>query len=143
MCFRSGVKWTIHQDDEPKRFMQVNCGEYVLAIPDYSRQARRQQIRSTSYEQLVAINNKQQHLAMFKKVIMKLSGSVRWVAGVVLERNDTSGGRTFDFIPHYEVTLRTPNHVKSLHEQVSHHTLRGKHNPLICIELRCISRFSE
>jgi hypothetical protein len=37
--------------------------------------------------------------AIFKKVIMKLSGNVRWLAGLVFERNIDGGGRSFDFRP--------------------------------------------
>ena len=40
MCWRNNVRWGVHQDDDAKNFMTVTSDEYVLAIPDYSHQAR-------------------------------------------------------------------------------------------------------
>ncbi|KAK4694226.1 hypothetical protein P7C71_g3322, partial [Lecanoromycetidae sp. Uapishka_2] len=40
MCWRNNVRWAIHQSDDPKSFMTVDSDDYVLAIPDYSHQAR-------------------------------------------------------------------------------------------------------
>ena len=40
MCWRNDVQWSIHQGDDPRQFMTVRSGEYVLAIPDYSHEAR-------------------------------------------------------------------------------------------------------
>jgi hypothetical protein len=57
--------------------------------------------------------------ALFKKVIMKLTGNVQWLAGLVFERKTTGGGRTFDFMPHYNVILKTPNHAKAPDGEVS------------------------
>ena len=120
MCFRSGVQWDIHQDDDPKKFMAVSCGEYVLAIPDYSQQAR--QISRGSGQDSESISSSSSTLsqnAMFKKVVMKLSGNVRWLAGLVFERDRDQGGRSFEFIPHYDVTFKTPEHAKSSNGIVS------------------------
>ena len=107
MCFRSDVRWDIHQENDPKKFMTVSCDEYVLAIPDYVPPAP-------------SLEN--QNAAVFKKVIVKLTGRVRWLAGLVFERDDERARRSFDFIPHYEVTLRTPQSVKHLSMQVSSKT---------------------
>ena len=119
MCFRSNVQWSAHQDDDPTRFMIVDCDEYVLAIPDYSRQARQSLGEMQSKGAVIPTTLKHHHPAVFKKVIMKLSGRVRWIAGIVFEREDSSGGRSFDFAPHYEVALRTSHYVKSLNAKVS------------------------
>jgi hypothetical protein len=43
---------------------------------------------------------------------MKLNGNVRWVAGLVFERNVDGGGRSFNFIPHYKVTLKNPKYAQ-------------------------------
>ena len=102
--------------------MKVNSGEFVLAIPDYSHQARtaaydasRDSDSSISGD---SAENKRDN-AMFKKTIMKLSGDVRWVAGLVFERDLVEGGRSFNFLPHYEVILKNPTFAKASHGQVS------------------------
>ncbi|KAL1965745.1 hypothetical protein VTN77DRAFT_5245 [Rasamsonia byssochlamydoides] len=109
MCWRKDVQWDIHTSDDPKEFMTVTSGEYVLAVPDYSHEAR------SSYE-YAADDSKSftttsaRNAAMFKKVVMKLSGSVRWLAGLVFER-DVDHGRSSDFKPHYEVVLKNPQYI--------------------------------
>lgn len=119
MCWRDNVRWNIRQDDDPKKFMAVSSGEYVLAIPDYSHEARRathdpnEDSSSMSSTASVLSSGSQKSNAMFKKVVMKLSGKVRWLAGLVFERNLDSGGRSFGFIPHYEVALKTPGAAKA------------------------------
>lgn len=118
MCWRNGVRWGIHQDDDPKKFMTVTSGEYVLAIPDYSHQAR--EVSTTVEQDCDSFSSTSSYRsgAMFKKVIMKLSGNVRWLAGLVFERNVEQGRRSFEFVPHYEVTLRNPSRAKAPQGQV-------------------------
>lgn len=118
MCWRNGVRWDIHRDDDPKRFMTVTSGEYVLAIPDYSHQARESVAQSSADGESVSSRGSFRSGAMFKKVIMKLSGNVRWLAGLVFERDLAEGGRTFDFIPHYDVRLTSPDRITSSQKQV-------------------------
>ncbi|MCJ1431355.1 hypothetical protein MMC27_000706 [Xylographa pallens] len=119
MCFRENVCWEIHQDDDPKKFMTVSSGEYVMAIPDYSGEARSAQHgidsspASVSSKASTFSASSQKSNAMFKKVVMKLSGNIRWLAGLVFERDLDGGGRSFDFVPHFAVTLKTPGHAKA------------------------------
>ena len=120
MCWRENVRWNIHQDDDPKKFMAVSSGEYVMAIPDYSHEARN--IKLTRADDIISLSNttstpstsSQRYNAMFKKVVMKLSGKVRWLAGLVFERDLDDGGRSFGFVPHYEVTLKNPQCAKEV-----------------------------
>lgn len=112
MCWRNGVRWDIHRDDDPKQFMTVTSGEYVLAIPDYSHQAR-EYARSSADAESVSSHGSYRSGAMFKKVIMKLSGNVRWLAGLVFERDLRGHGRSFDFVPHYNIKLTTPERAKA------------------------------
>lgn len=107
MCWRSNVRWGVHQDDDAKNFMTVNSDEYVLAIPDYSHQAREKVLSGQDMDSISSTSS-HKNGAMFKKVVMKLSGNVRWMAGIVFERNLDKGGRSFEFMPHYDVVLRTP-----------------------------------
>ena len=116
MCWRNGVRWDIHRDDDPKKFMSVTSGEYVLAIPDYSHQARENSARNSTDRDSISSSSRYKtssssykNGAMFKKVIMKLSGNVRWLAGLVFERDIEGNGRSFDFMPHYDVALTTPD----------------------------------
>ena len=49
---------------------------------------------------------------MFKKVVTKLSGNVRWLAGLVFERDLDGTTRSSQFKPHYEVVLRNPKYIE-------------------------------
>ena len=119
MCWRNNVHWGIHADDDPKKFMSVTSGEYVLAIPDYSHQARETSSGVGHDTDSVSSRSSNKDGSKFKKVVMKLSGNVRWLAGLVLERNVPGGGRSFEFAPHYDVVLTTPDRAKAPAGQVS------------------------
>jgi hypothetical protein len=110
MCWRNDVQWLIHQVDDPREFMTVKSGEFVLAVPDYSHEARRsseQQMRSDS-DSMSSVSSTGKNAALFKKVIMKLSGNVQWTAGLVFERDVADGIRSSEFRPHYDVVLKNP-----------------------------------
>ena len=92
--------------------MTVDSDEYVLAIPDYSHQAREASSAFGQNGESSSTSSKR-NMTMFKKVIMKLSGNVRWLAGLMFERDLGQGGRSFQFSPHYNVILRTPEHAKA------------------------------
>ena len=118
MCWRNNVRWEIHRQDDPKKFMSVTSGEYILAIPDYSHEARRGSVSPGQDSDSLSSASSSRGGAMFKKVIMKLSGNVQWLAGLVLERDIEEGGRSFAFTPHYDVVLTTPGRAKAPDEQV-------------------------
>lgn len=111
MCWRNDVRWNIHTDDDPKRFMTVDSGEYVLAVPDYSHQVRETR-RQHGEDESIASSSIHQSGAAFKKVVMKLSGKVQVLAGLVFERAIEDGKRSFEFKPHYDVVLKTPRDAK-------------------------------
>ena len=100
--------------------MTVTSGDYLLAIPDYSQQARETHAGPDRETDSVSSRSSGKGSAMFNKVIMKLYGNVRWVAGLMLERNVDGGGRSFDFIPHYNVVLTTPDRAAAPKGQVSY-----------------------
>ena len=121
MCWRTNVRWSIHEDDDPKKFMTVESDDYVLAIPDYSHQARESTStlgRDGPKKSSTSSTSSKRNTTVFKKVVMKLSGNVRWLAGLVFERDLEQGGRSFEFTPHYNVTLRTPQHAEAPPGQV-------------------------
>ncbi|KAF9892503.1 hypothetical protein FE257_001612 [Aspergillus nanangensis] len=111
MCWRRDVQWDIHPSDDPKEFMSVTSGEYVLAIPDYSNEARYMADTTVQDLETSSGSSEAKNAAHFKKVIMKLSGDVKWAAGLVFERNIDENKRSFSFKPHYEVILQNPIHV--------------------------------
>lgn len=119
MCWRNDVRWRIGQDEEPRKFMTVDSGEYILAIPDYSRQARQSMDVAASDSDTLSSASTSRRGAYFKKVIMKLTGNVQWLGGLVFERNVDGGGRSFEFIPHYDVVLKTPQFAKPPDGKVS------------------------
>ncbi|KAK4241878.1 mitochondrial protein from FMP27-domain-containing protein [Achaetomium macrosporum] len=113
MCFRNDVRWSIHSVDDPKRFMIIDSGEYVLAVPDYSHQVRETRRQHGEDDSIMSDSSQQPSGAAFKKVVVKLSGKVQWLAGLVFERAIEHGNRSFEFKPHYEVVLKSPTHAKT------------------------------
>jgi hypothetical protein len=111
MCWRRDVQWEIHTSDNPMEFMSVTSGEYVLAIPDYSAEARWANEATTEELENSSTSSEQKNAAHFKKVIMKLSGDVKWAAGLVFERDIDNNARSFSFKPHHEVVLKNPKFV--------------------------------
>ena len=118
MCWRRDVKWEIHTSDDPKEFMTVRSGEYVLAIPDYSHTAQCAFEASPQELESISTSSDLKNAAHFKKVVMKLSGDVKWVVGLVFERNIEGDKRLSEFKPHYDVVLRNPKFVDTSQEQV-------------------------
>jgi len=112
MCWRSDVQWSIHSSDDPRKFMTVRSGEYVLAIPDYSQQARTTPDQKAEQDgDSMSSSSSMKNSAIFQKVIMKVSGNVQWTAGLVFERVLSNGDRTSIFEPHYNVVLRNPKQI--------------------------------
>jgi hypothetical protein len=113
MCWQNDVRLNIAEDEDPRNFMVVTSGSYVLAIPDLSHYARHEaDAEATNRPDTASSVSSRRQLAVFKKTIMKLNGNVRWVAGLVFERNINNGGRSFNFIPHYQVSLKNPEYAK-------------------------------
>ncbi|RAH87694.1 hypothetical protein BO86DRAFT_8643 [Aspergillus japonicus CBS 114.51] len=117
MCWRKDVKWEIHTSDDPMEFMSVTSGEYVLAIPDYSHEARYMAEATAQDLETTSSSSDLKNAAHFKKVIMKLSGDVRLVAGLVFERNVNENERSFQFRPHYDVVLQNPLLIDPAHKE--------------------------
>ncbi|TVY47953.1 UPF0648 protein [Lachnellula occidentalis] len=113
MCWRNDVRWNVCRDDDPRKFMTVDSGDYILAIPDYSHQAYNSE-KSDRDNDSVMSSDSFKRGASFKKVVMKLSGNVQWLAGLMFERNlEAKGKRSFDFEPHYKVIFREPQYAKA------------------------------
>lgn len=117
MCWRNDVRWNIWREEDPRKFMTVDSGDYILAIPDYSHQARGNDKVVRDNESMATSDSYKQG-AIFKKVVMKLSGNVQWLAGLVFERSLGSGLRSFDFEPHFNVIFKEPAFAKAPPGQV-------------------------
>jgi hypothetical protein len=124
MCWRNNVKWNVHIEDDPKKFMTVDSGEYVLAVPDFSHHAR-EEARGIDENNSIASDPSYSSGIAFKKVIMKLSGNVQWMAGLVFERAVDGGKRNFSFKPHYDVILKAPMYAKSDESTPTYDAFRG------------------
>ncbi|CAM1509928.1 Fc.00g002630.m01.CDS01 [Cosmosporella sp. VM-42] len=124
MCWRNDVKWSINAEDDPKRFMTVESGEYVLAVPDYSHEVR-EAARQQSDTDARSADEGFKSGAIFKKVVMKLSGKVEVIAGLLFERAIEEGKRSFDFKPHYDVVLKNPHFAKPDDNGLEYDALRG------------------
>ncbi|CAG8903595.1 unnamed protein product [Penicillium egyptiacum] len=124
MCWRRDVRLDVHTSDNPMEFMTVTSGEYVLAIPDYSAEARWANEATTEELDNSSASSEQKNAAHFKKVVMKLSGDVKWAAGLVFERDVHNDARSFSFKPHYEVILKNPKFLKPS-ERVDYDAYRG------------------
>lgn len=111
MCWRNDVRLAFNAEDDPKRFMLVDSGEYVLAVPDYSHEVREEARRRGDYDGPMDEDRKSG--ASFKKVVMKLSGDVQWMIGLMFEQPINDGERSFAFRPHYDIVLKTAEHAKS------------------------------
>lgn len=113
MCWRNSVRCDIRQCDDPKKLMTVQSGEYILAVPDFRHLAQKLPEDNCSLEN-ESISDSFKSGTTFKKIIMKLSGNVQWLAGLMFERNiEETGQRSFEFKPHYEIVLKRPDCAKS------------------------------
>ena len=118
-CWRGNVSWDIAQDEDPKMFMQLEAEEFLLAIPDFSNQARDEFDVIPSDDRSIASSSSYKEGALFKKVIMKLAGRVRFLIGLMFEQDLGGEGdwktrtRSFEFKPHYQIRLKTPDHAKA------------------------------
>ncbi|KAL7819154.1 mitochondrial protein from FMP27 domain-containing protein [Trichoderma aethiopicum] len=125
MCWRNDIRWNINAEDNPKKFMTVDSGEYVLAIPDYSSQVREAARLRDDDSSRLANDHMRCGPAQFKKVVMKLSGRVQWLAGLIFERAIEDGRRSFDFKPHYEVVLKNPLFAEPDENGLPYDAMRG------------------
>ncbi|GIZ37205.1 hypothetical protein CKM354_000066100 [Cercospora kikuchii] len=113
MVWRDNVNWNIAQHNDPRKFFTVDSGEYILAVPDFSNYARHSQELENLDDGSTSSSSITKNNAHFKKVVMKLSGKVTWLAGLMFERDIGEGKRSFKFKPHYDVVLKHPDFAKN------------------------------
>lgn len=114
MVWRNDVRWNIAQSKDPRQFMTVDASDYILAVPDFNGYARRAQASEEGDgDGSSSTTSGSRRDAVFKKVVMKLSGNVRWLAGLVFERDTADGKRLFEFKHHYDVVLKHPDFARA------------------------------
>lgn len=124
MCWRNDVRFNINAEDDPKRFFTVESSEYVLAIPDYTHEVREAARREGEIEGH-STDDAIKSGAIFKKVVMKLSGKVQFLGGLIFEQAIEDGKRSFEFKPHYEVVLKNPHFAKPDEDGTPYDAMRG------------------
>ncbi|KAK3069622.1 Protein SABRE [Teratosphaeriaceae sp. CCFEE 6253] len=133
MVWRNDVRWNIAQSDDPRKFMTVDSGDYILAVPDFNGYARKSQEDNAdvdgSSSQGGSSTTSGKRDAVFRKVVMKLSGRVQWLAGLMFERDLPGGRRVFDFKPHYDVVLKRPEYATAPRGEAydAYHGFRSNH----------------
>ena len=85
MCWQNDVRLSLAEDEDPRNFMVVKSGSYVLAIPDLSHYARHDSEVDNARPDTASSMSSRRQLAVFKKTVMKLNGNVRWGVGLVFE----------------------------------------------------------
>jgi hypothetical protein len=108
--WRNHVVWDINGEDNPKEFMRVDSEEFMLAVPNLGLSEREYLLRAFNAKDYGS-------QGQFLKVIMKVVGKVRWLAGVAFERDDPEhpGERTDKFKPHYEVITKNSAEINDPH----------------------------
>lgn len=125
MVWRDNVSWNIAQDDDPRKFFVVDSGEYILAVPDFSNYACHSRDMGGNDDGSATSASITKNNAVFTKVVMKLSGKVKWLAGLMFERDVDQNKRTFDFKPHYDVVLKHPDFAKGASDGEEYDAYRG------------------
>jgi hypothetical protein len=117
-CWRGNVVWKIATEPSPKDLSHVDSDEFILAIPDFTKEPIETDDftdHENAFHSARVVSRDRSRNAVFRKVIMKLNGGVRWIAGLVFERrcppncrscDGRNKCRQFDFIPHHEVHLK-------------------------------------
>jgi hypothetical protein len=129
-CWRGDVVWKIGSEATTKDLSHVDSDEFILAIPDFTKEpieTNDYSDQGNSFQSSQVVSYDRARNAMFRKVIMKLNGGVRWIAGLVFERRcpancvECDGKkkcRRFSFIPHYKVRLKTPEFCRHANGEV-------------------------
>ena len=129
-CWRGDVVWKIATELALKDLSHVDSDEFILAIPDFTKEPVETDDyidHENSFQSTRSSSHDRSRNAVFHKVIMKLNGGVRWIAGLVFERRcspncrDCEGKnkcRRFNFIPHHQVHLKKAEFCQSTNGEV-------------------------
>lgn len=137
MCWENNVTLDINPNEKQQDFMVVDSENFLLAVPDFSYYVRQLNApHERAGDSLSTFSDSQSSNARFHKIIMKLSGNLRWKAGLLFERETEGGQRTFESVPHYTVQLKRPDAVSS---PGSHDSYAGFRSDYIHLALTVVS----
>lgn len=117
-CWKDNVSLRINDNDDSRDLVVLESDSFLLSIPNYSMSERRswsflgQNFESYSLDISSEIRK-------FQKKVIKLSSAerVRWILGVVYERNKAVTSelsdkqeRTSEFRPHYDISITDRNY---------------------------------
>ncbi|CAN6596682.1 hypothetical protein TRVA0_001S03136 [Trichomonascus vanleenenianus] len=123
MGWRNNVVLRVNHDDNPKELLIVDSEEYIMAVPNYAVSEQDYLKKECDFRHALMSVPSFQEVGSFSKVIMKLSGKVQWVMGLLFEMDKPgSMERTSDFKPHYEVQLTKPQFIEAYE---SHDAYKG------------------
>lgn len=120
------VMWLVGYQNPQREFMQIISQEYTFGVPN---------LASDFIPQLpdtLAINNRVNRDERFLKVVLKLSGGIKMGIGMLFERSSCDRSscighgtlhpiercRTSIFMPHYQVTFKSPQYVATHEDMV-------------------------
>ncbi len=111
MCWTNGVTILINEDDNSKELLVIKSKDYLLGIPNHSAIKKTFQTHSDYSTDFLGNNFTEEY---FEKIVMKLSGTVKWTMGFLFERSidGSRDNRGHDFRPHYDIELCNPNAVE-------------------------------
>ena len=130
MAWRNNVTLSINPSDDPKDLMIADSDEYILAVPNYVAMERDYFQKANTFSHALLNNTNFSEMTNFRKVVMKLSGNVRWKVGLLFEQDRVQGRikeRTSEFRPHYDIHLKKPEFVEDLDSYDAYERFRSKY----------------
>ncbi|KAA8916788.1 hypothetical protein TRICI_001086 [Trichomonascus ciferrii] len=128
MGWRNNVKLSVNSTDNPKELLIADSEEYILAVPNYIAQEADYMRKAYVFSHAMLSRSSFNEYTKFRKVLMKLSGKVRWVAGLLFEMDrEGSLERTSEFRPHYEVQLRKPEYISDVEHYDTYKGFRSQY----------------
>lgn len=128
MGWKKNVKLSINSTDNPKELLITDSEEYILAVPNYIAQEADYLRKAYVFSHALFSRSNYDEYTRFRKVLMKLSGKVRWTAGLLFEMDrEGTMERTSDFRPHYEVQLRKPAYISDIENYDTYKGFRSQY----------------
>uniref|UniRef100_A0A060SXZ0 ARAD1A12738p n=1 Tax=Blastobotrys adeninivorans TaxID=409370 RepID=A0A060SXZ0_BLAAD len=128
MCWSKNVVLTVNEHDDPRRLMGVTSDEYLLAIPNYVVQEKDYFRKRHVFAHAIMSKTSYSEHRNFHKVMMKLTGKVRWQLGLMFEQDQADSiERTSEFIPHYTIALAKPQLIDDLDNYDAYKGFRSKY----------------
>lgn len=124
MCWKNNVVVRCNGSRDPKELITFSSDDFIMAVPDYTFQEREYLSHSIDKTGGLMRLSDLDKSTVFQKIVMKLSGRVKWTGGLLFERasQEDSSKRTFKSRPHYDIKLTNPEYIE---DKASHDAYRG------------------